>query len=316
MAEKRMFSKTIIDSDAFLEMPTSAQALYFHLAMRADDDGFINNPRKIQRVISASDDDLKILLAKRFLIPFESGIVVIKHWRMHNYIAKDRYKPTVYQDEKSTLAIKENGSYTECIQNVDKPYTECIQNVDTLSTQIRLDKNRLDKNRLDKNRLDKNRLEEIREDKKDPVFIFESCKSLWNNLEIPPRYRFTFVNVSDPKPILRTFSTYEEVEILAAIKNYNKISKDNFYTPFPVYTSLENFLSRGVEKYVDEAEPFKRCRNKDAPVPTRAPTKKYCPYCKDEIPGTMQSCLNCGWTEGDDVEENKDWYSENLKRKR
>ena len=94
MAERRMFAKTIIDSDAFLDMPLSTQALYFHLSMRADDDGFINNPRKIQRMIGASGDDLKLLLAKSFLIPFDSGIVVIKHWRIHNYIQKDRYKGT------------------------------------------------------------------------------------------------------------------------------------------------------------------------------------------------------------------------------
>jgi hypothetical protein len=289
MAEKRMFSKTIIDSDAFLEMPTSAQALYFHLAMRADDDGFINNPRKIQKAISASDDDLRILLAKRFLIPFESGIVVIKHWRMHNYIAKDRYKPTVYQDEKNALSIKDNGSYTECIQNVD-----------TLSTQIRLDKIRL---------------EEIREDKTEPAFLFEKCKNLWNDLAIPPKYRFSFINLSDPQAFLRMASQYTETEILKAIDNYAEIRNHKHYEPFPVYTSLEGFLFKGVEKYIDEAKPFDRCRKKDAPAPTKEVAKKYCPFCKAEVPGTMQSCLSCGWTEGDDLEENKDWYAENLKRK-
>lgn len=116
MAERRMFAKTIIDSDAFLDMPMSAQCLYFHLAMRADDDGFLNNPKRIQRVIGASDDDLRILLLKKFLIAFENGVVVIKHWRIHNYIQKDRYKPTVYQEEKSMLDLKKNGAYTECVQ--------------------------------------------------------------------------------------------------------------------------------------------------------------------------------------------------------
>ena len=107
-----MFAKTIIDSDAFLDMPLSTQSLYFHLSMRADDDGFVNNPKKIQRMIGASDDDLKVLFAKRFLIPFESGIVVIKHWRIHNYIRNDRYKETAYQEEKAQLEVKENGAYT------------------------------------------------------------------------------------------------------------------------------------------------------------------------------------------------------------
>ena len=112
MAERRMFAKTIIDSDAFLDMPLSTQALYFHLSMRADDDGFINNSKKIQRMIGASDDDLKLLMAKNFIIPFESGVVVIKHWRIHNYIRSDRYKETVYQEEKSLLSLKDNNAYT------------------------------------------------------------------------------------------------------------------------------------------------------------------------------------------------------------
>ena len=124
-----MFAKTIIDSDAFLEMPLSTQALYFHLSMRADDDGFINNPKRIQRMTGAGDDDFKLLLAKRFLIIFESGVVVIKHWKIHNYIQKDRYKPTIYQHEKSLLIEKENKAYTDRIQNG--------YNVDT---QVRLGK--------------------------------------------------------------------------------------------------------------------------------------------------------------------------------
>lgn len=135
MAERRMFAKTIIDSDAFLDMPLSTQALYFHLSMRADDDGFINNPKKIQRMIGGSDDDLKLLIAKRFIIPFESGIVVIKHWKIHNYIQKDRYKPTVYEEEKSRLAIKDNNAYT-------LSDTQCIHDVSVSETQDRLGKDR------------------------------------------------------------------------------------------------------------------------------------------------------------------------------
>lgn len=112
MAERRMFAKTIIDSDAFLDMPATSQLLYFHLCMRADDDGFINSPRKVQRIVGCSDDDLRLLIMKRFLIPFESGVVVIKHWKIHNYIRQDRYKETVYQEEKALLIEKENKAYT------------------------------------------------------------------------------------------------------------------------------------------------------------------------------------------------------------
>lgn len=113
MAEKRMFTQKIIDSDAFLDMPLSTQALYFHLNMRADDDGFINNPKRIQRTIGASEDDLKLLIAKRFVICFENGVIVIKHWRMHNTLRKDRYNPTQYQEQFAQLDVKENNAYTE-----------------------------------------------------------------------------------------------------------------------------------------------------------------------------------------------------------
>lgn len=120
MAERRMFSKTIIDSDAFLDMPLSTQALYFHLSMRADDEGFVGNPRKILRMIGASEDDIKILIMKRFILTFDSGIVVIKHWKIHNYIQNDRFKETTYLEEKATLTLDRKRAYTECIQDVSK----------------------------------------------------------------------------------------------------------------------------------------------------------------------------------------------------
>lgn len=133
MAERRMFSKTIIDSDAFLEMPQSSQLLYFHLSMRADDDGFINKPKSIMRIVGCKDDDMKLLITKKFIIPFESGIVVIKHWRIHNYIQKDRYNETTYKEEKASLTFDENKAY----KLMD---TDCIQNVSTMDTQVRLGK--------------------------------------------------------------------------------------------------------------------------------------------------------------------------------
>lgn len=135
MAQRRMFSKQITESDAFMDMPLSAQALYFHLGMSADDDGFVNSPKRVQRVIGANDDDLKLLIAKHFLIAFDTGVVVVKHWKINNYIPKDRYTPTVYEEEKATLYEKPNRAYTTCIQDVYK-----------LDTQTRTDKNRTDKN--------------------------------------------------------------------------------------------------------------------------------------------------------------------------
>ena len=118
MAERRMFAKTIVLSDAFLDMPLSARCLYFTLGMLADDDGFVNSPKSIMRQAGASVDDLNLLIAKRFILTFESGIIVIKHWRIHNYIQKDRYKESKYLDEKATLVVDEKGAYTECIQDV------------------------------------------------------------------------------------------------------------------------------------------------------------------------------------------------------
>lgn len=121
MAERRMMAKKIIHSDAFLDMPVSTQNLYFHLLLDGDDEGFVNSPKKVQRVIGAGDDDAKLLLAKKFIISFDSGIIVIKHWRMHNYIQKDRFKATTHTAERSMLSVKDNNVYTmdtECIQNV------------------------------------------------------------------------------------------------------------------------------------------------------------------------------------------------------
>lgn len=112
MAKRRMFTKKITDSDQFLDMPTSTQCLYFHLNMNADDDGFINNPKKIQRAIGVGDDDMKLLIAKDYIIPFETGVIVIKHWLMHNLIRGDRYSETDYVDEKKQLEINKNKPYT------------------------------------------------------------------------------------------------------------------------------------------------------------------------------------------------------------
>lgn len=121
MADRRMFTKKITESDAFLEMPASSQMLYFHFCMNADDDGFVNNPKKIQRMCNATDDDFKLLVVKSFVILFETGIIVIKHWRMHNFIQSDRYTPSGYIEEKSMIGLKSNGAYT---LNEDKMVTK------------------------------------------------------------------------------------------------------------------------------------------------------------------------------------------------
>lgn len=112
LAQKRMFTMKIVDSDAFLDMPATTQCLYFHLNMRADDDGFIGNPKRIMKITGASEDDLRLLIAKRFVLTFEDGVIVIKHWRMHNTLSRDRYVETSYTNEKKMLLLKDNGSYS------------------------------------------------------------------------------------------------------------------------------------------------------------------------------------------------------------
>ena len=143
MAKKRMFSIDIVGSDAFLDLPYSAQCLYFQLGMRADDDGFVGNPKTIQRIAGTKASDLELLVKKRFLIQFPSGVVVIKHWKINNQIQKDRYTPTVYTEEYQSLYIKDNKAYTETDASR-------IQYVSKMDTQISIDKNRLDKNSIGK----------------------------------------------------------------------------------------------------------------------------------------------------------------------
>ncbi|EGO2713690.1 DNA replication protein [Enterococcus faecalis] len=146
-----MFAKTIIDSDAFLDMPLSTQSLYFHLSMRADDDGFINNPKKIQRMVGCGDDDLKLLMAKRFILVFDSGVIVIKHWKIHNYIRNDRYKPTLYQEEKAELAEKNSKAYTFKTEVIESENHLGIPDGNRMGyqmdTQVRLGKDRLVKDK-------------------------------------------------------------------------------------------------------------------------------------------------------------------------
>ena len=150
MANRRMFSLDVVDTDNFLDMPLSAQGLYFHLGMRADDDGFISSPKKIIKIVNASEDDLKLLIIKGYLIPFESGVIVIKHWRQNNYVKGDRYKPTIYQNERKQLYAENN------IYHLD---TVCIQNGTKTEPQDRLGKDRLGKDSVGKDSVGKDSID-------------------------------------------------------------------------------------------------------------------------------------------------------------
>ena len=211
MAERRMFAKTIVDSDMFIDMPMSARLLYYDLAMRADDDGFVNSPKKIMRFVGASMDDMNVLIAKQFIIPFESGVVVIKHWKIHNYIQKDRYKATSYQAEKESLTLKNGTYYTDDLPDVSNLDTECIQDVYSLDTQVRLGKDRLElgKDRVRDRVRDRDRdrerqeLESAHAPENLPLEIAENKNNKNNEND--------FNNSDNKKPIRHKYGTYKNV---------------------------------------------------------------------------------------------------------
>ena len=151
MAERRMMSKKIIDTDNFLDMPQSTQCLYFHLLLRADDDGFIQSPKSIMRITGCKDDDLKLLVAKGFVIGFETGVIVIRHWRIHNYVQSDRYSKSELPEAKCVELKNKVYEVVEQQINPDNTCmdTKCIQNGYNLDTQIRIDKIREEENRIE-----------------------------------------------------------------------------------------------------------------------------------------------------------------------
>ena len=225
MAERRMFTQKIIDSDAFLDMPLSTQALYFHLNMRADDDGFVNNPKRIQRTVGASEDDLKLLIAKRFLLCFENGVIVIKHWRMHNTLRKDRYNPTQYQEQFAMLDVKNNSAYTEKKPDVDSLATTWQPNGNQLETQYRIGKDSIGKDSIG----------EGREEEPPPCPSFasidyESIKNLYNTLcpSLPPvkviseKTKQAIQNLSYEFDINQLNEVFEKAEASSFLKGNNE----------------------------------------------------------------------------------------------
>ena len=224
MAQRRMFSRKITETDLFLDMPMSAQCLYFHLNMSADDDGFIGNAKTIRRMIGASEDDLKILLAKEFLIPFESGVVVVKDWKIHNYIRSDRYNETQYLDEKKQLKQRENGSY-------EIGMTSGIPTVDQRDTQVRLGKDRLGK---------------VREDKPSKADALDSEFSEWWNL---------YDKKIDRKKAYQKFKQCRKKhsldEIMKGTRAYLKTITDKKYQKHPTtFLNGESYLD--IEGYQQE----------------------------------------------------------------
>ena len=262
-----MFTQKIIDSDAFLEMPTSAQALYFHLNMRADDDGFVNNPKKITRYVGAAEDDLKLLLLKRFIIGFDSGVIVIKHWRMHNTLKTDRYRPTDYQEELATLRLKENKAYT------DKPLA--LESGTGLEPEWKPDGTNMEpernqsgtglepQNRIDKISIDKNRLEESLTVSKETVCRTKDVRRIveaWNSLGLNEVREVT--GESKRGGMLRARVKEHGVDgVLEAIENVRKSdflkgqNAKGFVITFDWFVKPNNFIKVLEGNYNDLHEP-------------------------------------------------------------
>lgn len=215
MAQRRMFNKTVTNNDNFLEMPDSSQNLYFHLSMNADDDGFVDNWKSIMRMTGHKEDDLKVLVSKQYVIPFESGVIVIRHWRLNNYLRNDRFTPSNYKDEMSKLVLDENLVYQMETNGIP------LGNPD----KIRLDKNRLD-NKETKNYFEDEKLNDIFNEflqlrkKLKAVNSDRAIKSLLKKLEnydddikfkmIDNSIRNSWKDVYEPKQTKKT--KYEETQ--------------------------------------------------------------------------------------------------------
>ncbi len=222
MADRRMFAKTIIDSDAFLDMPQSTQLLYFHLAMRADDDGFINNPKSIARNVKCNEDDLKILAMKKFIIPFESGIVVIKHWKIHNYIRADRYKETKYKEEKSRLMLDENKAYSVGIPSDNQMTTNGIPSDNQMDTQVRLGKDSIGKYSINIKESNTNVLPKKKTNYQEIIDKYNSiCKSLPKVMKLSDSRRKAINARLDKFSLEEIISVFEKAEQSNFLKGAN-----------------------------------------------------------------------------------------------
>ena len=197
MAQRRMFSKKIVETDFFMEMSPTSKLLYFYLNMSADDDGFVGNPKTIKLISGATDDDLKILIAKQFIIPFDSGVIVIKDWKIHNYIRNDRYNETQYLEEKKQLIITENGTYSK----VGIP--DDIPTVSTGKDRLGKDRLELGKDRVRDRVRERQELESAHAPENLPLEIAENKNNKNNEND--------FNNSDNKKPTRHKYGIYKNV---------------------------------------------------------------------------------------------------------
>lgn len=242
MAQRRMFSLKIVDTDAFLDMPQSSQLLYFHFNMRADDEGFVGNPKKIMRMVGASDDDLKVLLAKRFILSFESGVVVIKHWLIHNTIRMDRFSPTTYKEEKNLLEVKENKSYTEN-KELRQP------NGNQVETQVKLSEVKLSKDNLIKDKILATP-EVVAEEKINLNPLIELFK------EINPSYKKLYSNTTQRSCLERIIKENGLDQVKWILEMLPKTNTMQYWPIITTPQQLENKIGQLKAKFLQEKNKF------------------------------------------------------------
>lgn len=263
----------IVDTDAFLDMPLSTQCLYFHLNMRADDDGFIGNPKRIEKIIGANDDDLKLLIAKRFVILFDDGVIVIKHWRMHNTLSRDRYIETSYTDEKKKLLLKDNGSYsltngnsiddTKLIERSNRQ-TQNRRKIDVQKTHSDIDKGLdIDKDIDSDIELDKDKEKDIKDliVSKDTIRQTDVKRTIdeWNTLEefgITPVKRMTPKREQAVKARIRQNHIDDILEAIENIRHSSFLqgqNKNGWMVTFDWFLKPGNFAKVFEGQYADKS---------------------------------------------------------------
>lgn len=274
MAGKRMFRLDVIDTDAFLEMPCSTQALYFHLNLRADDDGFIGNPKKILRMIGAQEDDLKVLIAKNFVIQFDDGVIVIKHWRMHNTLSSSRYHETKYLEHKDCLLIKQNNAYSlaegEIIDDtrlIEMSKRQVEKKVDASKTNNRRTIDEQKTNAEEEVEVDIDINKRISNDILRPTSEVERVVSEWNNLPEPiKKVKGLKPNTDRYKMLFARIKEYGIDDVLSAVRmvgesDFLRRGSDNGWTvDFGWFVRPNNFPKVLEGKYANKGNPAQNYR--------------------------------------------------------
>ncbi len=318
-----MINKNIIDSDAFLDMPQTTQNLYFHLNMRADDDGFLDKPKNGMRSISSNQNDLEILLAKRYLMAFASGVIVIKHWKLHNSIRKDRYKPTMYQEELKTLIEKDNGSYTEAFKALQQNEIDQWQPNDNQmatngthrlvqSSPVESSKAKVIKEKKIKKEINTSPFQSYdpNEDKRieeSTSYKIDQAIAYWNTMDgLQKTKRLTAnIDVRLRTNIIASVKLYSLDEIINSMDNYlTVLSNPQTYKPSAVYGDVFGFLSSGIDKYWDESKPLRNMKiEKVQEFRSDTIQKKQDEYCHCGAKKVNGICPECEAVTGEEARE-------------